>query len=202
MQLVGLTGGIGSGKTTVARVFEILGVPVYHSDQKARQLMENDSKLRAAIDRKFSSDSYRSDGSLNVAYLAELAFSDPSCLRELNALVHPYVAADIKSWMQQQVGPYVLMETALIRETMAMTQIFRIVAVIADANIRTERVRHRDGLDPARVQQRMSRQLNDTELHNLADYTVINNGTKSLIAQCLAIHKSLLGDVERDSRKS
>ncbi|MCC6753859.1 MAG: dephospho-CoA kinase [Saprospiraceae bacterium] len=201
MQLIGLTGGIGSGKTTVAHIFEVIGVPVYPSDLRARQLMEKDGALASAIAHQFGSRSYHPDGTLNVAHLADLAFSDPARLRELNALVHPAVASDLESWMTQQAGPYVLMETALLRETMAMTHLFRVIAVMADADLRKERVRFRDGLEPNQVQQRMSRQLSDAELNSLADYIIVNNGTYSLIDQCLAIHNSLLNAIERKGQE-
>jgi len=142
--LIGLTGGIGSGKSTVAKVFEILGIPVYYADDRAKSLMNENQELRAEITNAFGSESYLRSGQINRTYLAETVFSDPAKVSTINGLVHPAVAQDFKTWAMAQKSPYVLKEAALIFETGSHQKLDAVINVSSPLRIRISRVLMRD----------------------------------------------------------
>ena len=170
---VGVTGGIGSGKTTVCRLFAQLGVAVYNTDEAARRLMTADEGLRRDIEAEFGPQAYE-HGKLNRAYLARLVFADPERRRRLNARVHPAVRADFERWCLTQQGDYVVLESALLFDAGLDAYVDRTVAVLAPARLRIERTCRRDGTSEQEVRCRMAAQLDDDELHRRADYTIVN----------------------------
>ena len=170
---VGITGGIGSGKSTVCRLFAQRGIAVYDSDREAKRLMTENGALRAGITARFGAESYV-DGALNRRYLASRVFSDAQALADLNALVHPAVRSDFASWAERQTGPYVILESAILFEAGLEEAVDRTVAVLAPVELRLSRTCRRDGCDEEAVRRRMAAQLDDDTLRDRADYAVVN----------------------------
>ncbi len=190
--LVGLTGGIGSGKTTVSRVFMSLGVPVYYADDRGKWLMLYDQQLKARVIEHFGTESYRGE-ELNRAYLAQRVFSDDEELQKLNALVHPAVGRDFATWVSaHQDHPYLIKEAALIFEGGSYKQLDKIINVSATREVRLQRVLLRD-LQRSREQvlSIMEKQLSENERKRRSDYLIDNNGKKLIIPQVLAIDEEL-----------
>ena len=173
MMKVGITGGIGSGKSTVCRLFARLGVAVYDSDAGAKRLMTEDAELRRRITDRFGADAY-ADGTLNRAYLAGRVFSEAQALADLNAIVHPAVRADFAAWARRQEGGYVILESALLFDAGFDACVDRTVAVLAPEELRVERTCRRDGCDPEAVRRRIAAQAGDDLLRERADYTLVN----------------------------
>ena len=173
MMKVGITGGIGSGKSTVCRLFALRGVAVYDSDAGAKRLMTADPDLRARISARFGAEAY-SEGELNRAYLAGKVFSDAQALADLNAIVHPAVRADFAAWAQRQEGDYVILESAILFEAGLEGSVDKTVAVLAPRELRIERTCRRDGCGADQVVRRIAAQLDDDALSARADYVVVN----------------------------
>jgi len=190
MLKVGLTGGIGSGKTTVSEVFHSLGIPVYNSDKRAKYLMENDPSLRVAIIQYFGEESYRSEG-LNRLYLSEQVFSDKSKLQKLNSIVHPVVGNDFALWCKNQSAPFVLKEAAILIESGAYKGLDKIIVVTASENVRMERVMERDGVKASEVRDRINNQMTDSERLQYADFIIDNDGIQMLISQVKEVFNKL-----------
>lgn len=174
MMKVGITGGIGSGKSTVCRLFAARGVAVYDSDTEARRLMQEDAGLRARIADRFGAEAYRRDGTLDRKYLAGRVFGDPAALSDLNGLVHPAVIADFEAWAARQTGDYVVLESAILFEAGLERHVDRTVAVLAPLELRVERTCRRDGCTPEEVRRRIAAQLDDDTLCARADCTIVN----------------------------
>lgn len=173
MKLVGLTGGIGSGKTTVAKMFAALGVPVYNSDSEAKKLMRKSKKLKKAIIALFGEEAYKSK-KLNKKYLSSRVFNDSSLLQKLNAIVHPAVRKHFLKWAQRQDTPFVIQETAIIFENQMQDFYDSVILVVAPKESRLQRVMERDGADRKKVEARMKHQLPDSKKKILADYVIDN----------------------------
>jgi dephospho-CoA kinase len=189
---VGITGGIGSGKSTVCRIFQLLKVPIYSSDDRAKWLMTNDSDLKSDITMTFGEESYSHDGALNRAFLAEMVFSDPAKVRQLNGLVHPAVHRDFRKWAEQQQSPYLLKEAALLFETGASKELDKVINVSSPLKIRVARILMRDPhRDKTQVNQIINQQMPDEEKNALADFIIKNTDSHLLIPQVLSIHKKL-----------
>lgn len=190
---VGITGGIGSGKTTVCRIFETLGIPIYYADDRAKALMTEDADLVKAVKNLFGDAAYSLDGTLNRALISEIAFSNPLKLNELNALVHPAVRLDGERWHNAQVGvPYTLKEAALHFESGGYKLMDKMICVVAPKEVRIERVLLRGGLTRSDIEARMSKQLPDDEKINKSDFVIYNDGHQGLIQQVMTIHKRLI----------
>lgn len=189
--LIGITGGIGSGKSTVAKVFEILGIPVYYADDRAKWLMSNNQELKSRISKEFGSQSFL-NGNLNRSYLAETVFSDPEKVAKINSLVHPVVALDFKEWTTVQKSPYVLKEAALIFETEGHKHLDAVINVSSPLRIRISRILMRD---PHRSEEQINhiinQQMPDEAKNELADFVIKNVDNKLLIPQILKIHEQL-----------
>lgn len=170
---IGVTGGIGSGKSTVCRLFAAKGIAVYDSDAAARRLMNGCGPLRQALVQRFGSAVYRC-GELDRKFLAGIVFSDPAALADLNALVHPVVRADFEAWCARQTGDYVVLESAILFESGFDSLVDRTVAVLAPAEVRVARVCRRDGTDPEAVRQRIAAQADDDTLRDRADFALVN----------------------------
>lgn len=170
---VGITGGIGSGKSTVCRLFAERGVAVYDTDATAKRLMAEDEALKRGIVARFGAESYR-DGVLNRPYLAERVFGDDKEREALNGLVHPAVIADFERWAEEQQGEYVVLESAILFEAGLDKHLDRVVAVLAPEALRVERAMKRDGATRAQILSRMAAQLDDDTLSRRADVSVVN----------------------------
>ena len=189
---VGITGGIGSGKSTVCRFFQLLGIPVYSADDQAKWLMANDPNLKSQITEAFGQESYLSDGSVNRAYLAEMVFSDPEKVKKINSLVHPAVGKDFKAWAEKQNSPYLIKEAALLFETGAAKELDFVINVSSPIKIRIARVLMRDPhRDEAQINHIIDQQMPDEEKNERSDFVIKNTETKLIIPQILEIHKKL-----------
>jgi len=192
MLKIGLTGGIGSGKTTVAKIFETLGVPVYYADDVAKQLMQEDNVLKQSIINIFGKDSYTTDGKLNRSYLSSTVFSNPHQLERLNAIVHPATIQHAEQWMQQQQAPYVIKEAALIFESGSQSILDYVIGVYAPQALRIQRTIKRDNIDKDKVLQRMQNQIDENIKMRLCDRVIQNDDQHSLMQQVLMVHETLM----------
>ena len=176
---VGLTGGIGSGKSTVSKILISKGFSVYNSDNRAKWLMNNNDNLKSSIISIFGNKAYLK-GSLNRKYLSAKVFNDSLKLKALNNLVHPLVAIDFKNWLiHQKSKDFVFKEAAILIESGAYKEMDKIIVVSCPENIRLERVLKRDGNSPELVKKRMQNQISETEKINHADFVIKNNGSES-----------------------
>lgn len=191
--LVGITGGIGSGKSTVARIFSILGIPIYYADDRAKWLMANDPKLKKQIMDHFGNESYSEDGILNRAFLATKVFADEEKVKIINSLVHPAVRLDFENWSNAQNSHYVLKEAALLFETGSYKDLDKVINVSTPIKIRISRVLMRDPhRNEKQINDIIDKQLPDEEKNKLADFIIKNTDNKMLIPQVLEIHNQLL----------
>lgn len=189
---VGITGGIGSGKSTVCKIFEVLGIPVYYADDRAKALMVQDQTLVQAIKELLGSEAYLPDGQLNRAQVAGIVFKDKSKLEALNALVHPAVAKDGADWhLSQKNVSYTLKEAALLFEAGSYRQLDRLICVVAPQELRLKRVMERDQAEAEAVLARMDKQWPQAKKARLSDFLIYNDGSQALIPQVLRIHKKL-----------
>ena len=191
MLKIGLTGGIGSGKSTVAAIFEVLGIPVYYADVKARQLMNEDTNLIAAIKAAFGEESY-SNRLLNKPYISSQIFSDTTKLDVLNSIVHPSTIADATAWMNKQTTPYCVKEAALIFESHAEKKLDFIIGVTAPEETRIKRIINRDAITREQVEARIKSQMNEADKIKKCDYVIINDDTHLLIPQVITLHHLLM----------
>ncbi len=189
--LIGLTGGIGSGKTTVAGMFKSLGVPVYHSDERAKDLMTTSEDLIPKIKELLGDEAYV-DGSLNRQYIAMKVFSDKSYLDRLNEIVHPAVRDDFHKWAGEQTTPYVIQEAAILFENDAYKKFDRMILVTAPKRIRLNRVMHRDQVAEDNILARMNHQWEDAKKIPLADFVIENIELARTASQVKQIHKKLV----------
>jgi len=193
MLKIGITGNIGSGKTTVSKMFEILGIPVFYADAAAKTIMTNDPQLVADIKGTFGRDAYFTDGSLNRKYIAHIVFNDDAELAKLNALTHPAVFRAFDNWAAGIKNvPYVIKEAALLFESASYKMCDYSVLVTAPLNLRIARVTQRDNITIAEVQAREAKQFTQEKKQEMADYIIKNNETQLLIPQVLALHEQFL----------
>lgn len=196
MLRIGLTGGIGSGKTLVCSIFEKLGVPVYYADAEAQILMNTDAELMAGIVKMFGDQAYSKDG-LDRVLLADSVFGDHEKLSELNGLVHPAVRKDFNRWAALQTGsPYVVEEAAILFESGAGAEMDLSVLVYAPEELRIRRVMERDQIDREAVLKRMGHQLSEEEKMKMAGYIIHNDGTQMLLPQVIELHNKILNSRE------
>ncbi len=193
MLKVGITGGIGSGKTTVCKIFEVLGAPVYYADERAKTLMQTDLKLIASIKELFGDEAY-ADGKLNRQLIASKVFSNQPLLAKLNAAVHPAVAKDSELWMSRLSDfPYALKEAALLFESGWNKQLDHVICVYAPVEDRIARLKKRDKTTDEEIAARMKNQMSDEQKKELSDFVIYNDANHRLIPQVLALHHILLG---------
>lgn len=191
MLKIGLTGGIGSGKTTVAKIFELLGVPVYYADAASKRLYQEDPVLMAGMKKHFGDDIYTS-GQLNKSKLAAIVFNDPHQLDLLNALVHPPTIRDAENWMKQQRGAYAVKEAALLFESGSVRDLDYVIGVYAPLHLRVKRAIDRDQLTREDVLSRAKKQIDDELKMKLCDFVILNNEQELIIPQVLALHEKFL----------
>jgi dephospho-CoA kinase len=190
MTIIGITGGIGSGKTTVCRVFEAMGVPVYYADDRAKAVMVEDGVLMQAVRDAFGDAAYR-DGQLDRQFLAAQVFGSEEKLQMLNSLVHPAVARDFMGWAGERADeghPFVVKEAAILFESGAYKAVNGTVLVTAPEEVRIGRVMQRDGVSEDEVRQRMVRQWPDERKAVLADHIIINDGKEPVLPQVVRLH--------------
>ena len=193
MYKVGITGGIGSGKSTVCAMLEEMGVAVYNSDARAKELMTTSATLRQAIVARFGAECYTSEG-LNRGYLAERVFGDAAELAALNSLVHPAVMADFEAWAESQQGSYVVLESAILFEAGLEQRVDMAVAVLSPEELRIERAMRRDGASREQVVARIGRQLSDDERADRAKYAIVNIDLEELREDVEQLHRRLCYD--------
>jgi dephospho-CoA kinase len=189
---IGITGGIGSGKSLVCRIFNCLGIPVYDADSRAKSLMVSDHVLMEGIRKEFGSESYDTVGNLNRQYLARIVFPDPDKLQRLNTLVHPRVALDYENWVTGYEGtvPYVIKEAALLFESGSSAQLDKVIVVSAPEDVRMKRVKARDAhRDEKQIRDIMAKQWPEEEKLKRADYIIYNDESVLLIPQVIALHQ-------------
>jgi dephospho-CoA kinase len=190
MLKIGLTGGIGSGKTTVAQVFELLGIPVYYADAASRRLYHTDPELMQQIKSNFGEDMYEHN-QLNREKMAAVVFSDPEKLELLNRLVHPPTIRDAEKWMMEQNTHYIIKEAALLFESGSAAGLDYIIGVQAPVHLRIKRVMDRDGVSREEVQRRMNRQIDDNIKIRLCDFVIRNDEQELVIPQVLELDERL-----------
>ena len=191
----GITGGIGSGKTTVCQVFESMGVPVYYADYWAKWLLQHDPTLVSQVKKIFGEAAYTDTGDYNRAFIAQIAFSNPEKLAALNAIAHPAVEAHAVAWHREQISlgaSYTLKEAALMIESGSHKHLDFLVVVSAPEDLRIERVMKRDGVAASEVRARIQRQMPEAEKIELANAVIINDGHHSLVKQAWEIHQIIL----------
>jgi len=188
---IGITGGIGSGKTFICRLFEALGIPVYNADEEAKRLMNTDIRIKEKLIAQFGEATYK-DGLLDRAFLANMVFSDKNKLELLNGIVHPIVIQEAKDWAERQTTRYSLKEAALLFESGSYKELDYTILVTAPMDIRIQRVIERDGATEQQVQERMNKQLSDEEKLQLADFVIVNDGITPLLPQVWTLHQKFL----------
>lgn len=191
MLKIGLTGGIGSGKTTVAKIFELLQVPVYYADEASKRLYHTDRQLMANLKKHFGEAVYTNE-QLNRNVLAGIVFNDPEKLALLNRLVHPPTIKDAADWMQRQPTPYVIKEAALLFESGSVSDLDYVIGVRAPQALRLHRAMQRDHLSREEVVSRMDRQMDEEIKMKLCDFIVENNEQQLVIPQVLQLHEKFL----------
>ncbi|MEQ9186474.1 MAG: dephospho-CoA kinase [Cryomorphaceae bacterium] len=193
MKLVGLTGGIGSGKTTVATVFESLSIPVFNSDLAARALLAEDEKVVHSVINLLGADAYHPDGSPDRKRIAQLVFTDPPLLNALNAIIHPAVRQSTLQWIESLPDSvdYCIKEAAILFESGAAAQCDQVVVVTARTDVRIERIMARDDVSRGDVEERMNNQWPQEKIAGMADFCIENNPEQSLIQQVLDVHNAL-----------
>ena len=188
--IVGLTGGIGAGKSTVAEIFKKLGIPVYNSDQRAKDLYAESKVLKSKMQHHFGTDIYIGN-EINRAKLAEIVFKDTGQLQVLNGFVHPLLQKDFEYWNEKQTALYVVREAAILIESGAHKSCKFVIVVTADEALRIERVMSRDNVSKEQVNQRITNQISEKERLGFADFVIVNNSEDLLIKQVSEVDKKL-----------
>lgn len=193
MLIIGLTGGIGSGKTTVAKIFEVLGIPVYYADEEAKRIMNEDETIRSKLMVLFGEETYI-NGKLNRSHIASIVFKDITKLDQLNAIVHPVTIADSDRWMQSQSTPYAIKEAALIFESGSYKQLDFVIGVSSPVELRIKRVITRDNISRSEVERRIQNQMSEEEKMKRCHFVIINDEEQLMIPQVLKVHEKLIGE--------
>lgn len=189
---VAITGGIGSGKTTVCRIFNLLGIPVFNADLEAKIIMESDSELKKSLIDFLGKDIYLENGTLDRKKMAAIIFNDKLALRKVNSIVHPAVHRYFKQWAEIQTSPYVIEETAIVFEIGGISNFDFIVVVTAPLDEKINRVMHRDGSTREQVLERMKNQWSDKEKMKQAHHIIYGGDEQLIIPQVIEIHKNII----------
>jgi dephospho-CoA kinase len=188
---IGLTGGIGSGKSTVAKVFELLHVPVYYADDRSKFILQNNPTVHDKLKAIWGDQVFQANGLVDKRALADIVFNNESELHKLNAIMHPLVAEDYAQWLSVQNTEYVMKEAAILIESGSYKSYDKIIVVTVPEALAIERVKSRDNVSVEQVKARMSKQMPAQEKIKYADFVIENDGIKMLIPQILEIHKKL-----------
>jgi dephospho-CoA kinase len=188
--LVGLTGGIGSGKSTIAKIFETLSVPIFNSDKEAKNIINNNSDVVNAIKKEFG-EVYK-DGELNSELVANIVFSDKAALEKLNAIIHPKVGEAFNKWISLHSEASILIkEAAILIESGVYKELDKIILVTSPEEVRIKRVMSRDSISAAKVKERIGKQMSDDEKRDYADFVIDNDDNALIIPQVLAIYQKI-----------
>ncbi len=189
---IGITGGIGSGKTTVCNVFQALGIPVFNADDEARRLMQENVQAIEKINALFGIDAYKFS-KLNREKIARMVFEDSNLLNDLNAIVHPLVINEYSQWTTNHINqPYIIKEAAILFEANTQLGLDFVIVVKAPEKLRIERIMKRDGVSAKHVKQRMNNQWPESRKIQLADFVILNNNIKPLLPQIIKLHNFFL----------
>ena len=188
---IGLTGGIGSGKSVVAGIFEVLGIPVYYADIEARKIMESDEELKDSIVLLFGKQAYE-NGRLNRAFLAEKIFNAPALRMQLNELVHPKTILHAEDWFAKQQAPFSIKEAALIFESGSEKKLDTVIGVTAPLELKVKRIMKRDGIIREAALARINSQMDEVEKMKRCDYVIDNNELNLLTPQVIAVYEALI----------
>ena len=191
MVVVGITGGIGSGKTTISNYLKSFGIPLYVADKEAKALMNRSKVIKQKLIQLFGDEAYV-DGKLNRPFLAKMIFKDKSLLNQMNAFVHPKVASHFKRWLKKQDAPYILKEAAIIFENNLQSNYDYIITVVANENLRIERILDREDTTREKIKAVINNQWTDSHKKKLSDFVISNNDLDQAKKQALQIHKKLL----------
>lgn len=190
---IGITGGIGTGKSFVSKIFKSIGIAFYDADKEAKEIMTKSQQVREALILAFGNQIYQSDSSLNRKWLSERVFKDAAQLAVLNGIVHPAVIQDAQDWANRQTGLYTLKEAALLFESGSYKSLDYTILVKAPLDLRIQRVMKRDGVSKEEVLNRIRKQMPEEEKEVLADFTIVNDEISALLPQIIALHKTLIG---------
>lgn len=196
MKIVGLTGGIGSGKTTVAKEFQLLGVPIYIADEEAKKLMNSSKVLKRQLINLFGQKAYV-EGALNRTFIADIIFKNETYLQKMNAIVHPKVGAHFKKWASKQRVPYVIKEAAVLFENNGYKQCDFVITVTAPKDLRIERLLKREATTKEKIESIMNNQWSDADKIKLSHFVIDNISLDKMKAQVLHIHNEILGNCEK-----
>jgi len=191
MLKVGITGGIGSGKSKVARVFSLFDIPIFNADDAAKYLMNHDSDLKSKLLRSFGKETYKNDR-IDRSFLSLLVFQNPEKLKLLNSIVHPATIAFAKEWIAQQNAAYIIKEAALFFESGTAHEMDKIIGVYAPKEMRIRRAVARDAATRKHIQDRMDQQMDEEEKMRKCDYIIFNDESQSIIKQVVTLHKTLI----------
>lgn len=191
MLRIGLTGGIGSGKSTVAKIFEVLGIPVYYADDAAKQIMNTDEELKLKIIKHFGAESYINN-ELNRAYISKKVFDNKENIEVLNSIVHPATIRDAENWMKNQKTAYAIKEAALIFESGSEKYLDYVIGVSAPESLRIARTMQRDNIFANEVKSRIGNQMNEEKKMRLCNFVIVNDEQQPLLPQVIALHKQLI----------
>ena len=191
MKKIGITGGIGSGKTYVASVFQSLGIPIFNADIQAKKIMTSSRKLIKLVKEEFGNDIYK-DSDLNKEKLASIVFSDSDKLQKLNSLVHPIVKEEFNNWYKKQTSPYVIKEAAILFESNSHIGLDAVICVSAPLGLRMKRLLNRDDYSEKEIKKRIENQISQEEKQKLSDYIIVNVEKELLLPKIIKIHKELL----------
>lgn len=190
---IGITGNIGSGKTTISHLFGILGIPVFNSDDQAKAVMTTDQELISGIKAAFGDEAYLHNGALDRKYIAGIVFNDQAALNKLNGLVHPAVFRAFDAWVSaHHNAPYVMKEAAILFESGSYKDCDHTILVTAPTEVRLQRVARRDGISLDEAAARNARQMPEGEKRKLATFEVVNDNTELVIPQVLKLHQHFL----------
>lgn len=190
-KIVGVTGGIGSGKSTICKVFATLGVPIYNADEEAKRLYDTDLELKEMMIAQFGNNVYP-NGKFDKKVLRDIVFKDEEKLTWLNSMVHPRVARHAANWLERQTHHYVIKEAALMIESGSYKQLDKLVAVVCPVDIRIQRVKQRDGLHEQAILDRIEKQVSEEVARAHADYVIVNDGKQAIIPQIMKLHNAFM----------
>jgi len=191
MKKIGITGGIGSGKTYISNIFKSLGIPLFNSDIEAKILMNSSKKLISQIKKEFGEDIY-TNGNFNKEKLSSIVFSNSDKLQKLNSLVHPIVKEEFNNWCKKQTSPYVIKEAAILFESKSHLGLEAVICVSAPLELRIKRLFKRDNSSEMEIKKRIENQISQEEKEKLSDYIIINDEKNLLLPQIIKIHEKLI----------
>jgi dephospho-CoA kinase len=199
MLKIGLTGGIGSGKSTVAKIFEALDIPVYYADKAAKMLMNEDDEIKTEITKHFGKESY-TEGQLNRSYIASIVFNDKEKLDLLNFITHAATIRDANEWIEQQTSPYIIKEAALIFESGSSEYLDYVIGIYSPAPLRIKRTMERDNITKDEVLKRMSRQIDEEMKMRLCDFIITNDEQQLVIPQVIELHEKFIRPINKNEK--